>query len=420
MFKKIILFLLLIIIIGVGYVTYANFHAGKTAIAPASLGTVPDNKVERGKYLAQVGDCMACHTREDGKPFAGGIPLETPFGKITPTNITPDVNEGIGGWTDSEFINAVKYGRAPGGRILYPAMPYSNFAKVSDEDILAIKAYLDSVEPATQDNPPTSLPFPFNIRPIVLGWNSLFLDKDGYQIDEKQSDEWNRGAYLVNGLAHCGMCHTPKNMLGADEKSKSFQGAVLQGWYAPEITSNEVVGIGKWSIDNTVAYLKTGSNARAFASGPMGEAIDHSLQYLNDQDLKAMVVYLKTVPGSSTKAPNVTIDAASMKRGEDIFSARCSACHGVDADGTAGIAPAFANSSSVRSLNLTNQISAVLNGTRTVATNANPTAAAMPSFGVILNDGDIASVLNYLRNSHGNSAAPISTDDVAKLRKGQK
>lgn len=417
--RKILIAIGLIIVVGLGVVGYANFGSGRDGIAPKSAGDVGQSKVERGAYLATAADCVACHSKKGSEPFSGGEPLVTPFGKITAGNITPDKETGIGGWTDQDFINAVKHGRSKGGKFLYPAMPYPNFAKASDEDVLAIKAYLDTLPPVKKAAPVNELAFPFNIRLLVTGWNTLFLHKDGFKPDPEQTDEWNRGAYLVQGFAHCGMCHTPKNILGADKTDKAYQGAVLQGWYAPELTANQYSGIGGWDKNDVVEYLKTGSSKHAFASGPMAEAIEESLQHLNREDLAAMVTYLQSRTGSDRKAPAKPIaeNDAKMQEGEKIFSAHCSACHGVNGEGTNGIAPSFAASSAVRSPDFINLVTAVLDGTRAVATDAKPTAPAMPSFRHTLSDDEIASVLTYIRNSWNNRAEIVSAGTVAEQRK---
>ncbi|EJF89423.1 cytochrome c [Bartonella tamiae] len=417
--KKILLIIGLLVIIGVAFVGYRNFSTGRDGIAPSSSGMVGENVVERGRYLATAADCVACHSQEGSEPFSGGHALETPFGKITGGNITPDVETGIGGWSDQDFLNAVKHGRAKGGKFLYPAMPYPNFAKASDEDILAIKAYLDTLPPVKKDSAKNELTFPFNIRPLVMGWNTLFLDKNGFTPDTDQSNEWNRGAYLVEGLAHCGMCHTPKNILGADKKEQAFQGEILQGWYAPEITGNTYSGLGGWDKDDVVEYLKTGGSKHAFAAGPMGEAIEKSLQHLNHEDLRAMVTYLQDQKGSSHKEPVTKIDKnhAMMHEGEKIYSAHCSACHGVEGEGTYGIAPSFEASSAIRAPEVINLVSAVLNGTRAIDTDQKPTAPAMPSFRHTLSDDEIAATLTYIRNSWGNHAVAVNAEDIAHLRK---
>ena len=244
--------------------------AGKQAEAPAAPGR--DTAIARGRYIAEAGDCVACHTvPHSGQPFAGGLALATPFGKLVASNITQDARTGIGGWTEEEFTRAVRLGKGKHGQNLYSAMPYPAYNKVSDADMHDLWLYMQTIKPVDKPVESNQLPFPFNIRTLMWGWNLLFFDKKPFQPDSKQSTEWNRGAYLVEGLAHCAACHTAKNFLGGDS-SKKLQGGTLQGWFAPEITGDRQHGLGAWSLDDTVAYLKTGANSFTVASGPMAEA----------------------------------------------------------------------------------------------------------------------------------------------------
>ncbi|HEY1982878.1 MAG TPA: cytochrome c, partial [Xanthobacteraceae bacterium] len=235
------------------------------------------DQIARGHYLTIVGDCAACHTHPgSGQALAGGRPIETPFGEIIAPNITPDPETGIGAWTDQEFINALTKGTGRDGRHLYPAMPYTYYTTVTRDDALAIRAYLNTV-PAVQNLVhPNQLPFPFSIRESMIGWNMLFFSESPFQPNADKSPEWNRGAYLTEGLAHCGMCHTPKNFLGGDKTAARFQGYPLQGWFAPNITTDQRLGIGNWSVDDIAAYLKTGHNRTSAATGPMSETLNLS------------------------------------------------------------------------------------------------------------------------------------------------
>lgn len=301
-----------------GWKCWHNAHQDHSFVAPASAGDTGSTAIARGKYLATAGDCVACHTAPGGKPFAGGLGLNTPFGTIYATNITPDKETGIGGWTDQQFMNAVRNGKGANGENLYPAMPYNVYAQVSDQDLKDIKAYLDSVPAVHYTGPKTDLPFPYNIRLMMMGWNLLFLNTAAFKADPAQSAQWNRGAYLVEGLGHCTSCHTPKNMLGADKMGVHLQGGELEGWLAPEITGNTRQGIGGWSDDELVHYLKTGANDKTVAAGPMAEAVHNSLQHLNDQDLTAIATYLKSLPGSEDKSVALSGMDDVMARGQSI------------------------------------------------------------------------------------------------------
>jgi mono/diheme cytochrome c family protein len=381
--------------------------------APQSFG-----QIERGKYLTKAGDCAACHTAPGGKPFAGGYALETPFGKILSANITPDRKTGIGAWTDDEFVAALHDGIGKGGKHLYPAMPYPAYTKISRADALAIRAYLNTIEPVDNKVVTSQLPFPFNIRESLAAWNVLNFTAGRFKPDPNQSDEWNRGAYLVTGLSHCVTCHTPKNLMGGDKTSSPLTGGTLQGWYAPNITANKHNGIGGWSTDEIVQYLKTGANDKTLASGPMGEEITHGSSAMTDSDLKAIAVYLKSV-GANKADDKPAALATSDKRmvvGEAIFKDNCSACHTESGAGASHIFPSLAKSPLVQSDDPTTLIRVVLGGSRAVSTKAAPTSPAMPSFGWRLKDEQIAAVLTYIRNAWGNSAAAVDASAVKKMR----
>jgi mono/diheme cytochrome c family protein len=269
--------------------------------APA---TNEDPAVTRGRYVAIAGDCAACHTDPaHGKPFAGGYALETPFGKLLASNITSDKTTGIGGWTEAQFTRAVREGKGREGENLYPAMPYNAYVKVTDQDMHDLWAYMQTVPAVDNKVVSNQLPFPFNIRLMMMGWNLMFFDKTPFVPVASDSAQINRGAYLVQGLGHCAACHTEKNFLGGDKSGAFLQGGDLAGWHAPEITGNPYVGIGGWTPQEIVQYLKTGSNHIAVASGPMAEAVTNSTQHMTDDDLLAIAGYLKSLPGSDALKP---------------------------------------------------------------------------------------------------------------------
>lgn len=401
-----------------GWKSWHNAHQDHSFTAPASAGDTGSTAISRGQYLATAGDCVACHTAPGGKPFAGGLGLKTPFGTIYATNITPDKATGIGGWTDQQFMNAVRNGKGANGENLYPAMPYNVYAKVSDQDLKDIKAYLDSIPAVHYSGPKTDLPFPYNIRLMMMGWNLLFLDTAPFKPETTQSAQWNRGAYLVEGLEHCTSCHTPKNMLGADEPGMHMQGGELEGWLAPEITSNTRQGIGAWSNQQLVRYLKTGANDKTVAAGPMAEAVHNSLQHLNDQDLSAIAVYLKSLPGSQPTAQPLDSDMqAMMARGQNIYQSNCAACHQSSGEGVRDMVPALKGNNGLQASAPTNVLHVLMLGAQGAATESNPTSAAMPEFGWKLTDQQMADVSTYVRNSWGNSAPPVSAAEAAAARK---
>lgn len=374
--------------------------------------------VARGRYVAIAGDCVACHTAPGSKDaFAGGYSISTPFGGIFASNITPDKETGIGSWTERDFYRAVRHGKGKEGEHLYPAMPYNAYVKVSDQDMHDLWMYMRSVKPVHYKVPETNLGFPYNIRLAMMGWNLLFFRNSGFESDANRSAEFNRGAYLVEGLEHCGACHTPKNLLGGDT-GDYLQGSNLSEWHAPDLTSNRTVGIGSWSKQQIVDYLKLGSNHVAVASGPMAEAVTNSTQYLSDADLRAIASYLQAQPASAMQPPPPQArDSALMKTGENVYSANCSACHNSDGKGIPNLAASLANNPGLLADDASSIITTVLQGGRGAVTQGNPTSGAMPSFAWKLTDEQVAAVSTYIRNSWGNAATPVQADEVAGKRR---
>ncbi len=382
----------------------------------AGIDTQNFNQVERGHYLSIVGDCAACHTLPgSGHDFAGGRPIETPFGKLVAPNITSDPTTGIGAWTDDEFVNALTKGTGRNGTHLYPAMPYTYYTKLTRDDALAIRAYLNTVPAVHNAVNADQLPFPLNVRASMAAWNKLFFKPGTFDPIADKSAEWNRGAYLAQGLAHCGMCHTPKNFLGADRTGEALQGYALQGWFAPNITNDARRGLGSWSIDDVVAYLKTGHNGTGAATGPMSETLHLSTSHMSDDDLKAIALYLKDAPGQQESAPPVP-DQKAMTIGAQIYADECSGCHTSTGKGIAGIFPALSGSPAVQQNDPTSLLHVVLRGARNAGTDKAPTAPAMPAFAWVLNDDQIAAVITYIRNSWGNAASPVNSNTVSKTR----
>jgi mono/diheme cytochrome c family protein len=362
-------------------------------------------------------DCVSCHTVPDSKqPFAGGRAIETPFGNIFAPNITPDPETGIGAWSDDEFDAAVRKGIGRTGSPLYPAMPYNAFTKMSRTDVQAIRAYLNTVTAARNPRLPTTLPFPFNIRAAMRVWNALYFKEGEYTPDPKKSSEWNRGAYLVDGPAHCGACHTPKSFLGGDKLSEYLQGSYLQGWSAPDITNSKRLGLGRWAVDDIAAYLKTGHNRVSAATGPMAEAVRLSTSQMTDGDVSAIATYLKSLPGVEDDVKPLAQDNPAMAAGGAIYRDQCSACHALDGRGVAKLFPSIADSSMVRSTDPTTAIRIVLRGARSVATDSEPTAPGMPSYGQQLDDSQVAAVLTYMRNMWGAAAPAVAAKDVTRIR----
>jgi mono/diheme cytochrome c family protein len=396
--------------------------AGVLTVALTGAAAAPDlqsfDRIERGRYLAVLADCAACHTAPRGLPFAGGLALQTPFGKLVAPNITPDRETGIGSWTDDEFVAAMHDGRGRGGTRLYPAMPYPAYTKMTRDDVLAIRAYLATVAPVSNTVIANQLPFPFNIRFAMVFWNWLNFTPGRFQANPQNSAEWNRGAYIVEGAGHCGTCHTPKTLLGGDKTDSPLTGATLQGWFAPNITTDPRKGIGGWTEQDIVEYLRTGANSWTLASGPMAEAVSHSTSRMTGEDIAAIATYLKAGAGSSPASRPAAIpdDNESMRAGAAIYKDSCAACHRDSGTGESHLFPRFAGSAMVQSDDPTTLVRVVLQGTRAVSTPSMPTAPAMPGFDWRLNDAQVAAVLTYIRNSWGNAAAPVTAGKVASQR----
>ena len=376
------------------------------------------DRIERGRYLAVLGDCTGCHTAPGGKPFAGGLALQTPFGTLVAPNITPDPETGIGNMTNEEFLAALHEGRGHNGKRLYPAMPYPAYTKMTDDDVLAMRAYLATVAPVTNRVVSNQLPFPFNIRLSLVFWNGLEFTSGRYQPNPQKSAVWNRGAYIVQGAAHCGTCHTPKTLLGGDKNSAALTGATLQGWFAPDITNDPRKGIGGWSRDDLVQYLKTGANKWTLASGPMAEAVFHSTSRMSDEDILAIATYLKDSGegGASARPQPLAADNNAMRAGAAIYKDSCAACHKDSGEGEVNLFPRLAGSALVQSDDPTTLVRVVLHGTRAVSTSGAPTAPAMPAFDWRLGDAQVAAVLTYIRNNWGNAAGSVSANTVASQR----
>jgi mono/diheme cytochrome c family protein len=366
---------------------------------------------DAGRYQAVLGDCAGCH----GKNLAGGVALATPFGKLVTPNITPDRDTGIGNWSGEDFRQAMKTGIAPGGKLLYPAMPYPAYAHMPDGDVASLWAYLRTVKPAKNSVNVNQLRFPFNLRFVMRGWNILFFSPAPAANKPEKSAAWNRGAYLVAGPGHCGTCHTPKNFFGAD-KSVSLSGASLQGWWAPDLGGDRVSGLGAWSRADAVEYLKTGRNVHSLASGPMAEAVENSTSKMNDADLNAIAVYLKDLPAGSGNGGGASGIEGRMKSGAALYQVNCAACHSGNGKGDRVLFPPLAGNAVVMQSSPETLARVVLAGSKGAATAKAPTGAAMPSFAWKLGDAQVADILTYVRNNWGNAAPAVEAGTVGKIR----
>ncbi|RUP00702.1 cytochrome c [Hyphomicrobium sp.] len=391
---------------------------------PVSLAS--GDIVKRGEYLTRAADCEACHTAKGGVPYAGGLAFNLPFGTLYSPNITPDKETGIGNWTDADFINALHKGIAPDGSRFYPAFPYPSYTLLTNDDVLAIKAYLFSLKPVRQETEPNSLAFPFNQRWGMMFWSLFYNSNERYRPNPSQSAEWNRGAYLAEALGHCGECHTPRNLLQAVDNKKKFAGAVTAGWRAYNITQDATSGIGSWDLDTTAKFLAHGHvEGLGTASGPMGEAIDMSLRHMAPEDINALVVYLKSIPAiadTSLPLPKTMLasgfptnqEIAENARGAMIFAGACAACHGWSGKSPILSYADFVGGRTVNDPTARNVAQAIIWGVTRHTPNG---VVTMPGFGKAYSDEEIAAVSNYITARFGAEKSRITAADIKTIGK---
>ena len=417
------------------FVTMLIATCSMVQAAPASLDIV-----QRGAYLTRAGDCIACHTAPEGQPFAGGLPLYTPIGKIYSTNITPDLETGIGRYSLDDFVKVMREGVAKDGHRLYPAMPYTSYARLSQEDLSALYAYfMRGIEPLHNHNRPTQLSWPLSMRSLIAAWNALYLKNGEYVAEPSRSRSWNRGAYLVQGLGHCGECHTPRGIAGqmkagSEQNGRHYlAGATLDNWHASPLAGDFETGLHAWSKDEIVEFLRTGRTTRVAAFGTMSEVVGKSTQYLSDQDLMAIAEYLKSLPpsnnegqGNADSAMQATDSSAATRalragetgmRGSNVYLDNCNACHRSDGSGAIRIFPSLAKNEAVNAKDPISLIHIVLAGSSMPSTQNAPSAFAMPDFGWRLSDEEVADLLSFVRGSWGNHAAAVSRDEVSRVRR---
>lgn len=390
---------------------------------PAVVTSDVSEQIARGAYLARVGDCMACHTARGGKQYAGGRTIDTDYGRFVSPNITPDPATGLGLWTGADFWRALHDGRSRDGKFLYPVFPFPNYSKVTREDSDALFAYLKTLAPIEQPAQPHQLRFPYSQRNLLAVWRALYFKPGIYQADQKQSAEWNRGAYLVQGLGHCSACHTPRTALGASEHNADLAGGLipLQNWYAPALTADPEAGLGSWDRQQIADLLKTGSSTKGAVFGPMAEVVAQSLQHVSDSDINAMAAYLKSLPQTGAAAPAAALNPSeefdrSMKLGEKVYEKNCADCHQANGQGSVGAYPPLAGNHTLTMPNAVNPIRIVLNGGYPPSTFGNPRPFGMPPFANVLSDAEVVGVVNYMRNSWGNHAGPVGPGEINRDR----
>ncbi|MEO7954559.1 MAG: cytochrome c, partial [Polaromonas sp.] len=408
-----------------GAATVALLNLRDETDLTAAVARAPDDSlVARGAYLTRAGNCMACHSALGGQPYAGGLGVATPFGTVFTSNLTPDESTGIGSWSSAHFWRAMHNGRSKSGRLLYPAFPYTSYTQVTRSDSDAIFAYLRSLPAASQANRPHELRFPFQSQAALAVWRALYFSPGVYQPDASRSAEWNRGAYLVQGLGHCSACHSPRDALGGIGKGLDLAGGLIpmQNWYAPSLASPHEAGVAGWDRAQIVNLLKNGvtngvangvSHA-ASVSGPMAEVVLRSTQYLSTEDLGAMAQYLKELPqpGGQNQAPPIAALPASTgnpARAAKLYEQHCAQCHGDKGQGIANAYPALAGNRAVTMSSTENLVQMVLGGGFAPATAGNPRPFGMPPFVLVMNDSEVAAVITHIRTSWGNQAGGITT-----------
>lgn len=404
-----------------------------STLAPASpLGNAPQNaaQIERGQYLARVGNCIACHSAKGAPPLAGGRRIDTPFGGVFSSNLTPDPATGLGQWSADDFWQALHHGRSKNGRLLVPAFPYNHTSVITREDSDALLAWLHSLAPVQQAPTPHTLVWPVGTQPALAVWRSLFFKPTPFVADAKQSAEWNRGAYLVQGLGHCAACHSPRNALGASGPVDELSGGLMPivNWYAPDLTRDSETGLASTPLAEIVRLLGTGTSAQAQTSGPMAEVVQHGTQYMNPADLQAMAVYLQSraqkISAAETPAARAPVSLRVAEMGLKTYERHCAQCHGDQGQGVRTSSgqvayPALAGNRAVQLRDPTNLVQMVLYGGYAPTTAGHPRPFGMPPFVLELDDRDIAAVLTHLRTQWGNQGGEVTALQVNRIRASQ-
>jgi mono/diheme cytochrome c family protein len=374
-------------------------------------------RVERGAYLALVGNCAGCHTARGGQPYAGGRPIPTPFGTVFAGNLTPDAETGLGRWSAEAFWRAMHQGQSRDGRLLVPAFPYDSYTQISREDSDALHAYLGSLPAVSQANRPHALRWPYSTQFALATWRTLYFEPQAFAPDTTKNAEWTRGAYLVRGLGHCAACHSTRDALGGPAGDLAGGRLPQPAWLAPSLRAEAEAGVQHWDIARTVALLQSGTTAGASVMGPMAEVVFESTQHLSPSDLRAMAVYLQALaPQADTKPAFEPARGEQLALGEAVYGRHCVDCHGAQGQGSPGAYPALAGNRAVTQAVAANPVLAVLGGGFAPATAGNPQPYGMPPYRTLLTDAEIAAVVSYLRQSWGNRGGPVLPQHVQRLR----
>ena len=423
MIRRLLLTTLAVFLLAGAVVAWLDGRGDSAADLDAPAPAITPALVERGAYLALAGNCAGCHTARGGAPYAGGVPIETPFGTVWAGNLTPDDATGLGRWSAAQFRRALHLGRSADGRRLLPAFPYTEMTRVTRADADALHAYLRSLPAVHASNRPHELRFPFGTQAAIAVWRALFFRPGTHADDPAHSAEWNRGAYLVQGLAHCGACHGGRNALGGSRSDgHEFPGGMMpmRNWYAPSLNAADEAGVGGWPAADIAALLGTGRTTRGAVIGPMADVVWQSTQHLNPADLRAIAVYLAAVPQRPARGrerpPSDPAAPDTVEHGARIYADRCADCHGARGEGVAGFYPALAGNRTVRMEPPVNLVRAIVAGGFAPATRGNPRPFGMPPFGHVLSDAEIAAVATFLRASWGHAASPVDARAVQRFR----
>ena len=420
--------LAVLLVAAIGMDNWGDLLGSPPQAAPSAPDARPAaQRVAQGAVLARAGNCVACHSAQGGAPLAGGRPIETPFGTVYTSNLTPDPDTGLGRWQIEDFRQALQRGRAPGGRLLIPAFPYEHTRVMTLQDMDDVWAWLQTQPPVHQPTPAHTLRWPYGTQAALAVWRSLFLSDTPWQADPARSAQWNRGAYLVQGLGHCAACHSPRNVFGASGAVSDLGGGLMPvvNWYAPDLTDDAETGLASTPVADTVRLLRTGVSAHARTSGPMAEVVQHGLQHLGEDDLTAVAVYLQSrarSPVAKTETPNAparAVRADVAQRGVKVYERHCVQCHGEQGRGVPGAYPALAGNRAVLLRDPTNLVQVVLYGGYSPVTAGHPRPFGMPPGILELDDRDIAAVLTHLRTQWGHSAGEVTALKVNRIRAQQ-
>lgn len=423
--KWLLRLLLLIVLLAALLLGWLFFGGGHRPTSPAmskvTAATLQDPAlIARGEYLATLGDCAGCHTAQGGARFAGGRSLATPFGNIPVPNITPDRETGLGDWSFEDFWQALHVGKGRHGELLYPAFSYTSYTKVTHDDALAMFAWLQSLPPVHVPSTASTLAFPYSVRKSLTAWRALYFREGVFKPDPAQSPQWNRGAYLVQGLGHCNECHAARDSLGGTSGDRHLTGGQIpmQNWYAPDLSTQQNGGLQGWGAQDIVDLLKTGRSGKGVAFGPMAEVVATSTQHMSDDDLQAVAIYLQSLPPRTplVEEPQLFNAKAIVQQGEKVYTQHCADCHGKDGSGVAGVYPPLDGNSSVTEPTGLNATRMVLLGGFAPVTAANPRPYSMPPFAQQLSDSEVSAVVSYMRRSWTNNASVVRPEDVSRYR----